>query len=155
LHVSNNTLNISRAFLGESLAREPGAASLKDRRVLRGPVEQELCKAGFRGLAVLHVSNNMLNISRAFLGESLAHEPGAASLKDRRVLRGPVEQELCKNGFRGHAVLPSSNNTLNVSRAFLGAPLNRNFVKLGSGGTPCCRLPTTRSMFRVLSWAPR
>jgi hypothetical protein len=40
----------------------------------------ELCQTGVQGLAVLLEHNNAFNVSRAFAGESLAHDPKAHSL---------------------------------------------------------------------------
>jgi hypothetical protein len=51
-------------------------------------------------------------------------------------------------------VPPSPNNTLNVSRADLGAPVERDLHKTGFRGSPCYLDPTTRSMFRVPDRAP-
>jgi hypothetical protein len=48
-----------------------------------------------------------------------------------------------------------TNNTLNVSRASLGAPVGRNLCKTVFRGSPCYRSPTTRSTFRVRPWAAR
>jgi hypothetical protein len=89
----NNTLNVSRAFLG-------------------APVELELRKTGSRRAA-----NKAYRTGR----QSLAHEPGAASLRGSPWLRAPVDLELHKAGIRG---------------------------------SPCRLDTTTRSTFRVLSWAP-
>jgi hypothetical protein len=57
-----------------------------------------------QGFAVIPLTNNTLNVARAFLGESFAYEPSA--LRERIAV--------C------FAVLPESNNTLNESRAGLG-----------------------------------
>jgi hypothetical protein len=70
-------------------------------------------------------------------------------------------------------VLPSFNNTLNISRALLGKSpvrtnrercrerIHRGFAvhvgvelrKAGIRGSPCCQVSTTRSTFRGLFWA--
>jgi hypothetical protein len=42
-------------------------------------------------------------------------------------------------------VLIGHNNTLNVSRAFLGAPLVMDLCKTGFRGSPCCRHHAARA----------
>jgi tetratricopeptide (TPR) repeat protein len=51
-------------------------------------------------------------------------------------------------------VLLCSNNTLNVSRAGSGAPVELDLRKAVFRGSPYCFVPTTRSTFRVPHWAP-
>jgi hypothetical protein len=61
--------------------------------------------------------------------QSLAHEPGAAYAEWVLECRPPLNWNLavpCSGARRATWV---TNNTLNVSRAFLGAPLARTFVK--------------------------
>jgi hypothetical protein len=57
----------------------------------------------------------------------------------------PVELDLCGTGFGGSPCRLDTNNTLNVSRATLGAPDGLNLRKTGFGGTPC-RLDTNNTL---------
>jgi hypothetical protein len=51
-------------------------------------------------LAVLPKSNNTLNVSRAFVAESLAHEPATAMPKESLWLRTTFGLNLRKTGIR-------------------------------------------------------
>jgi hypothetical protein len=179
---SNNTLNVSRAFLGESLAYKTGNAIAKGSPCASRPrcpgssyrldqglaIGQTPAKQGSSRRPLCHrnpATRSMLRVP--YRATPLRTNRGQLRREDRRALRGPwlpgslcrldqgraVGQTPAKPGLsRWPAVLPESNNTLNVSRAFWGeslahepgelrkwiavrfaAPMPRIFVSAGSG----------------------
>jgi hypothetical protein len=144
----NNTLTGSRAFLG-------------------APVGLELCETGIRG-SPCHLDATTRSMFRVpFWAPPLAWnfvKPGSGARRATWTQQHaqcfacffgrPRWLATLQSRDQGFAVLLGHNNTLNVSRAALGAPVGLELCKAGFGGSPCYLDTTTRSMFRVRFWAP-